>query len=271
MSTEKQAIGVFDSGIGGMTALHKLAELLPHENLIYLGDTARVPYGNRSPETIRQYAQQSAEFLLQHSVKFMLIACNSISCVALSDIENLSPIPVMGVIKPAVDAALNRPKCHRIGIIGTRATIQSRAYEIEIHSKLNSDEEVSIYTMPCPLFVPLVEEGWHHHPVVYTIAKEYLQPLIEAKVDTLILACTHYPLLKKVIQEIMPDVHLVDSGEEAAIRVAKHITSDKNQDQTSNRKGKIECYLTDLSRHSLDFSQRFLGLTKENIHEISVG
>ena len=268
MSKEQQAIGVFDSGIGGMTALHKLAQLLPNENLIYLGDTARVPYGNRSAETIRQYAQQSAEFLLQRSVKFLLIACNSISSVALTDIENLSPVPVMGVIKPAVLSALNHSKHRRVGIIGTRATIQSRAYEIEIHNKLNPGEQISIFTAPCPLFVPLVEEGWHHHPVVNTIALQYLQPLIDAEVDTLILGCTHYPLLKKVIQEIMPTVHLIDSGEEAAIQVAKQVTS--NSVQKSDPKGNIECYLTDLTSHCLDFSQHFLGLSRENIHEISV-
>ncbi len=269
MSTEHQAIGVFDSGIGGLTALRKLAELLPNENLIYLGDTARVPYGNRSAETIRLYAQQSAGFLLKHSVKSILVACNSISCVALTDIENLSPVPVTGVIKPAVAAVLQNSNSRRIGIIGTRATIKSRAYELEIKDNLSSDTQLSIYTVPCPLFVPLVEEGWQHHPVVYTIAQEYLQPLIKAEIDTLIMACTHYPILRKVIQEVMPDVRLIDSGEEAAIQIANAVISD-NKKSSVNFSRRIECYLTDLTTNCLRFTQQYLGLGKEDIHEASV-
>ncbi len=267
-SKKRLPIGVFDSGIGGLTALRKLAELLPNEDLIYLGDTARVPYGNRSPQTINLYAQQSVEFLLERSVKFILVACNTISAVAMAAIEQISPVPVIGVIKPAVVASLADPRACRIGIIGTRTTIQSQAYEREIRAAY-SDRGVEVYTSACPLFVPLVEEGLHEHEATYAIAREYLQPLVTAKIQSLILGCTHYPLLKKVIQDIMPEVRLIDSGEEAAVLVAERLSLIGKEETFLPRT--IDCYVTDLTATSIHLAQQFLGLPKEAVHQVNIG
>lgn len=269
ISKNKAPIGVFDSGIGGLTALRKLAELLPNENLIYLGDTARVPYGNRSPQTINLYAQQSVEFLLERSVKFILVACNTISAVAMTAIEQLSPVPVIGVIKPAVSASLIDPNIRKIGIIGTRTTVQSQVYEKEIKSSYQT-RALDVYTSACPLFVPLVEEGLHSHQATYAIAREYLQPLLTAQVECLILGCTHYPLLKKVIQDIMPEVRLIDSGEEAAMLVAKQLTVNPHKEEQILPRT-IDCYVTDLTATSIHLAQQFLGLPKESVHQVNIG
>lgn len=263
MVDQQSAIGIFDSGIGGLTALRKLAEMMPGENIVYLGDTARVPYGNRSPETISLYAGQCTEFLLNHSVKFILVACNTISAVALPIIEQLSAVPVIGVIKPAVNAALKKTQNGHIGIIGTRTTIQSQAYEAEFKSVITS-EKITLVPIACPLFVPFVEEGWHEHQAAYLVAEEYLQPLVQTNIDTLILGCTHYPLLKKIIREILPDVCLIDSGEEAAIQVSKTIMA--NQQPATERR--IECYVTDPTTSStLRLVHDIFGLPSNTIHQ----
>lgn len=264
------AIGVFDSGVGGLTALRKLAEILPAANLIYLGDTARVPYGNRSPEIIACYAQQCAQFLLAREVKMIVVACNTVSAVALNLIESISPVPVIGVIKPAVAAAANVSANGRIGIIGTRATIQSRAYEAEFQ-RLQLKQELQIFSHICPLFVPLVEEGWHDHQATYIIAREYLLPLIDAEIDTLILGCTHYPLLKKVIQEILPQVTLIDSGEEAAMVASQTITSVTDFSVANNDKRHIECYVTDPATTSiLRLVHDIFGLPSDTVYQASI-
>ncbi len=272
MSIKRQPIGVFDSGVGGLTALTKLAELLPYEDLLYLGDTARVPYGNRSTQTIQYYANQCVDFLHKHGVKLILVACNTISSVALLEIEKNSAVPVIGVIKPAVAAALNNTLKHeKIGIIGTRATIQSQSYAQEIYH-LSGDEKIVVCAQACPLFVPLIEEGWHEHSATYAIAQEYLLPLQEAQIDTLILACTHYPLLKKMIRDIMPGVRLIDSGEEAAVQVAQTIQAKMQatgQDLLKTARS-IECYMTDMTTTSLHFAQQLLGVSSEAVHQISI-
>lgn len=267
----QSAIGVFDSGVGGLTALRKLAEILPEANLIYLGDTARVPYGNRSPEIISCYAQQCTEFLLGRAVKLIVVACNTVSAVALNIIETISPVPVIGVIKPAVAAAFAVSKTGRIGIIGTRATVQSGAYEAEFQ-KFGNGHELQIVSRACPLFVPLVEEGWHDHAATFTIAQEYLLPLIDADIDTLILGCTHYPLLKKIIQEIMPGVQLIDSGEEAALVASQIISSSKDFDSVMNENARnIACYVTDPTTSSiLRLVHDIFGLPTETVQQASI-
>jgi len=267
---KKQPIGVFDSGVGGLTALTHLAALLPDEDLLYLGDTARVPYGNRSPETIKLYARQLTEFLLERSVKVIVVACNTISSIAMVEIEKISPVPVIGVIKPAVATAL-QVSSQGIGIIGTRATIQSRAYENEI-DQMRDGKNILVMSEACPLFVPLVEEGWHDHLAAYTVAREYLSPLKSANIDVLILGCTHYPLLKKVLGEIMPGVKLIDSGEEAATLTAKLIQIDqlvlRRTELLAPRS--IECYVTDMTPTVLRIAQQFLGLPADSVHEITI-
>ncbi len=264
-SNKRRPIGVFDSGVGGLTVLRKLAELLPNEDLLYLGDTARVPYGDKSPEKIRLYAQQCALFLLEQSVKLMVVACNTVSAVALEAIEEISTVPVVGTIKPCAEAATRCIQQGRIGIIGTRATVQSKSYEKEI-LRLNDPNKVSIFAQECPLFVPLAEEGWHGHPATYAIAKEYLTPLQKAKIECLILGCTHYPMLKKVIQEIMGGVRLIDSGEESAL-VARSILQSQSQ-MSSAKTRKIECWATDLTPTFASIVYQFLGLPASALHQV---
>lgn len=251
-------IGVFDSGVGGLTVLRKLAELLPHENLLYLGDTARVPYGNKSPETIQLYAMQCAKFLLEQSVKLIVVACNTVSAVALKTIEEISHVPVVGMIKPGAQAAVRYAAHGKIGIIGTYATVKSRSYEDEIQ-RLRGMESSIILSQACPLFVPLAEEGWHSHPATYTIAKEYLTCLQKEQVECLILGCTHYPLLKSVIQDIMPEARLIDSGEEAAI-VAKDIIEKNANVRLPEGNRQILCCLTDIHPGFQKIAKEFLGI-----------
>jgi glutamate racemase len=258
----KQPIGIFDSGMGGLTVVRKLAELLPHEDLVYLGDTARVPYGNRSPKAIIRYSQACVRFLLTHSVKHILIACNTASAVALEAIAQLSTVPVTGVIKPAA-RLVAAEKYARVGVIGTRTTIQSQAYEIEIQAQRHPDT-VFVCAQACPLFVPLIEEGWEEHAATRLIAKAYLEPIKRAEVEALILGCTHYPFLREVISRELPEVHLIDSGVEAAMAVAQRAGSTAQQ----NTGGKISCYVTDVTPTFSYVAQQFLGVSSQALHPI---
>ena len=210
----KAPLGVFDSGIGGLTVARALFERLPNESIIYFGDTARVPYGPKSPDTVRRYSAEILAYLLKRGVKAVVIACNTSTAHALGYLKERSPVPVVGVIEPGARAAVAATKTGTIGVIGTAGTIASGAYERAI-TALRPD--VRVYSRPCPLFVPLVEEGWFDHPAAELIAREYLEPLKRAQVDVLVLGCTHYPLLKKLLSRVMgPDVKLVDSAEETA-------------------------------------------------------
>jgi len=214
----ERAIGIFDSGVGGLTVLRELRRQLPHEELVYLGDTARVPYGTKSPQTVGRYAREAARFLVGQRVKLLVIACNTASAVALDDLAAVHRLPVVGVIEPGARKALEITRTGRIGVIGTEGTIRSRAYERALRSL---DPEVAVYATPCPLFVPLAEEGWAEHPVARLTAAEYLAPLLRQGIDTLVLGCTHYPLLKHTLQEVVgPHVELVDSAAETAKTVA---------------------------------------------------
>ena len=211
-------IGVFDSGIGGLTVVRALMVRLPFEDIIYFGDTARVPYGVKSVETIALYACQIAEFLLQQEVKLLVVACNTMAAVAHRAIEERSPIPVLDVIDAGARTAVAVTRTKSVGVIGTPATISSNAYTRAIH---NLDFEVRIFSQACPLFVPLVEEGWLDHPVTRLTAEEYLNPLLVHDLDTLVLGCTHYPLLKPLLQEVVGDlITLVDSAEAIAGQTA---------------------------------------------------
>ncbi|MCX8010152.1 MAG: glutamate racemase, partial [Ignavibacteria bacterium] len=199
-SIQQKPIGIFDSGIGGLTVVKEIINLLPNENLIYFGDTARVPYGNKSNETIKHYSIQNTKFLLHHNVKMIVVACNSASSIALDVVSNYTDIPVIGVIKPGALSAVANTKNKRIVVIGTHATISNKAYEKEI---TNLNGNVQVMGKACPLFVPIVEEGWQNNEIAFLTAKEYLAPLKKFYFDTLILGCTHYPLLKKVIQRVV--------------------------------------------------------------------
>lgn len=213
---DKRAIGVFDSGLGGLTAVRRLHALMPQENIIYFGDTGRVPYGTRGRDIITKYARQDVAFLRQYDLKSIIIACNTVSAIALDLLSKENDIPIIGTVEPACRRAMTMTQNGRVGVIGTAATIRSGAYEKYLHKK---DGTLDLFTQACPLFVPLVENGRVHRGdvVIETVVKEYLTPLKDAGVDTLILGCTHYPLLEEVIGDFMgPDVTLIDSGAEAA-------------------------------------------------------
>src|SRR5207245_1515640 len=214
-------LGVFDSGIGGLTVARAVFERLPHESVIYFGDTARVPYGPKSPETVRRYSAEILAYLLQRGVKAVVVACNTSTAQALEHLTARSPVPVVGVIEPGARAAVRATRSGTIGVIGTAGTIASGAYERAIKA-LRPDARV--HSHPCPLFVPLVEEGWFEHPAAELIAREYLEPLKRANVDVLVLGCTHYPLLKPLLARVMgSDVTLVDSAEETATAVSREL------------------------------------------------
>jgi len=236
-------IGIFDSGVGGLTVLKEVAELLPDENILYLGDTARVPYGIRSPETVIRYSFECTEFLLRQNIKLLVVACNTVSAISLHKIREAVSIPVIGVIEPGAAAAVNATKNKRIGIIGTEATIKSSSY-VKAIKALDKDIEVS--GLPCPLFVPLVEEGWTEGTIARLIAEKYLKDITDREVDTLVLGCTHYPLLKGVIQGVMNDVSLVDSAIETAKAVKYILDGQGSRDILEDRgQGKLKFYVTD--------------------------
>jgi glutamate racemase len=214
-------IGVFDSGVGGLTVLQRIAERLPDESIVYLGDTARVPYGTKSPETVIRYARSCAAVLMDQHAKLLVIACNTSSAFALDILEEELAVPVLGVIKPGAEHAVRSTKSGRIGVIGTRGTINSGQYQKHIHAIAPAAE---VFVQPCPLFVPLAEEGWVEGPVPRQIASHYLEPLLDHDIDTLVLGCTHYPLLKSVIAQVAGEhVRLVDSAEATSETVANTI------------------------------------------------
>ncbi|MFN3412700.1 MAG: glutamate racemase [Thermoanaerobaculum sp.] len=211
--TQKLPIGVFDSGIGGLTVLSELVTQLPEESFIYLGDTARLPYGTKSPETVTRYALAAARFLMARGIKLLVVACNTASATALPALRRALPVPVLGVVEPAAQAAARRAR-RVVGIIGTESTVASGVYQ-RLLSALRP--ELKLLAQACPLFVPLAEEGWFDHPITRQVAEVYLAPLREAGVDTVVLGCTHYPLLTRPIaQALGPEVALINAGREVA-------------------------------------------------------
>ncbi len=215
----ERPIGVFDSGVGGLTVVRELWRRMPDESVVYFGDTARVPYGPKSPDTVRRFAREAAAFLLSREVKLVVVACNTATAHALDILLEELEVPVIGVIEPGARAAVAATRSGRIGVIGTVGTIASGAYDREVRRLLPS---ASIFAQPCPLFVPLIEEGWLDHPATRLIAEEYLRPLCDVEVDVLVLGCTHYPLLRPVLQQIVaPSTVLVDSAEETVLEVRR--------------------------------------------------
>jgi len=254
---DKRPIGVFDSGLGGLTVVKKLAEMLPNENIIYLGDTGRVPYGPRSRETIIKYAQQDAAFLAEFDIKAMVIACNTVCSVAFTTLENDYDIPIYEVVGAPANTAADKTENEKIGVIGTAATIRSGAYDKALK---NLNPELEVYSQPCPLFVPLVEEGWIGavDEAALCVAERYLEPLRESMIDTLILGCTHYPLLRDVISKIMgPGVSLIDSGAETAKQVAKDL-NDRDMLSGNEAEGSIRYFVTDSIEGFSNVASRYL-------------
>ena len=216
---DPRPIGVFDSGVGGLTAVREIFRALPAESVVYFGDTARLPYGNKSSETVTRFSLEIASFLLRQNVKCLLVACNTASSYALDTLSRRLDVPVVGVIQPAAEAAVQASPHGRIGVIGTIGTVASRAYA---HAIERLAPGAAILSRACPLFVPLVEEGWSSHPITRSVAEEYLLELRNGNLESLILGCTHYPLLAPLIGELMgPTVRLIDSGAEAARATAR--------------------------------------------------
>ena len=207
------AIGIFDSGVGGLTVFKEIASEYPDTDIYYLGDTARVPYGNKSKETIIRYSLECGEYLKSLNIDVLVIACNTASSYALPILKKYFDIPVLGVVLPGVKTALKKTKNNKIGIVGTLATIRSNSYKSLL---LKERDSLEIYQKPCPLFVPLVEEGMINNHIAKMVVKEYLDELVQKGIDTLILGCTHYPLLKDTIKELYPDLNIVDSSKATA-------------------------------------------------------
>lgn len=259
-------IGVFDSGVGGLTVLRELMKTLPHEDILYIGDTARVPYGTKSAETVSRYAVQNTNFLIKKNIKLLVVACNTASSLSLPCLEERFHIPVVGVIRPGAASTIQATRNNRIGVIGTEATIRSRAYD-KVLKELNRD--IKVYSKACPLFVPLAEEGWTDNDIAYAIAERYLEELNKKGIDTLILGCTHYPLLKGTIKDVMgKDVQLIDSAVETAKFVERILSKDKLMRE--KHKASVQIFVTDLPEKFLLLGSRFLGKTMENVTHVDL-
>jgi glutamate racemase len=240
---DNRSIGIFDSGLGGLTVLAELIQSLPNEQFIYVGDTARVPYGSRSQETVIKYSLEIASFLVKKNIKLLVVACNTASAYALNSLKKQFSIPIVGVIEPGVNAFFNKSNHTSVAVIGTRATIKSNVYEKLIHKR---DPEINVYSKACPLFVPLVEEGWIHHSITKEIIKEYLQEIVDKDIQDLILGCTHYPLLKMDIKSVYPHLSLIDSSKETA-KFVKSILEKNKIKNNSDKPQPITIYLTDIT------------------------
>ncbi len=260
MQTKELPIGVFDSGIGGLTVVRQIRNLLPNEEIFYLGDTARVPYGTKSQETVTRFACEDAQFLLDKGVKAIIVACNTASAWSLPVLERRFGLPICGVIQPGAEAALIASRNKRVGVIGTAATVRSKAYKNAMRDRF---EKVQVYAQACPLLVPLAEEGWFTHPVTLKILEEYLMPLVIEQIDTLILGCTHYPLFKraicKVLKQIAPHpIYLVDSAESCAVHVRRRLAELDLLSPSSNI-GTIHPFVTDEPVRFSQMARQFLG------------
>lgn len=249
-------IGVFDSGLGGLTVLKELLRVLPNEQIIYLGDTARVPYGNKSLQTVTRYSFENTRFLLKKDIKLLIIACNTASAYSMEAVKEAFSVSCLGVIQPGARAAVQNTRSGKVAIIGTSGTISSQAYPRAINDLA---PEIIIYEKACPLFVPLVEEGWMNHEVTEIVARTYLGSITGRGIDTMILGCTHYPLLKAVISRIMgPDVKLVDSAEETA-KEAKNLLKGMNLLAPPDTNGGYRLFVTDLPQQFSKVATLFLG------------
>ena len=263
---DRRAIGVFDSGVGGLTVVRALRAALPGEDIVYLGDTARVPYGSKSPRTVERYSLLCQQFLLSRDVKMVLIACNTASANALDALRAAAPVPVIGAVQPGANTAVRATRNGHIGVIGTLSTIRAGAYDRAL-AEHRSDMKVDLHAtgLPCPLLVPLAEEGWVDDDIAAAITKRYLSRLFEndPHIDTLVLGCTHYPLLRSVIHRVATeltgrDVAVVDSAH-AMADAARTLLNEKSE--SSNRRaspGRLDCFATDISRLD-ELATRFLG------------
>lgn len=262
---KEQAIGIFDSGVGGLTVCQEIHRRLPQEKLLYLGDTARVPYGTKSPVTVTTYAREAANFLVGQGVKLLVVACNTASAVVLPQLREALNIPVIGVLEPGARAALATGG-RRVGVVGTEGTVHSGSYERALH---RLDKDVQVFSVACPLFVPLAEEGWAQHPVTRQVVAEYLDPLIAQRIDTLVLGCTHYPLLLEPIQAVAgAAITLVDSAASTAIEVAEML--DRYGLVNSVDQGGMRFFVTDVPTRFQRIGGNFLGETLCDVEQVEL-
>ncbi len=266
MNSARQPIGVFDSGLGGLTVVKALIEDLPQESIVYFGDTARVPYGTKSKSTIVKFSLENVEFLLRFGVKCIVIACNTSSSWALPTLRKYFKVPIIGVIRPGALAAVRQTRNKRIGVIGTSATINSRAYEIAIQ---RIDPTIKVFSQHCPLFVPLVEEGWFNGSISRAVADRYLRPLRQQHIDTLILGCTHYPLLTHTIRQVLgPHVALVDSAQQTAIEV-RGVLMGTDTLCHQRFKPRYRFFVTDEPSQFTRIGQQFLGRVIGSVERVN--
>ena len=266
--TAAAPIGVFDSGIGGLTVVRELARQLPHESIVYFGDTARVPYGPKSPDTVRRYSREIVTYLQEQGVKAVVVACNTATAHALPELRAEFPLPVVGVVEPGASAAVQASRRGEIGVIGTAGTVRSGAYERAIRAL---DPALHVTARACPLFVPLVEEGWLDTEPTRLIAREYLAPLAAAHVDTLVLGCTHYPLLKPLLAEVLgPDVRLIDSAEKTAEETGRELRA-RGLDAEPGSRPRYRFIASDAPEQFLRLGQQFLGAAIERVETVTLG
>ncbi|MBK7401164.1 MAG: glutamate racemase [Myxococcales bacterium] len=262
-------LGVFDSGLGGLTVVREITAALPHERVLYLGDTARVPYGARSPETVVRYAQACARALVQRGIKALVVACNTVSAVALDVLRVDLDLPVLGVIEPGARAAVAASRSLRIGVLGTAGTVASGAYPRAVLS-ISTRAEVTAHA--APLLVPLVEEGWIEGEVPHLAVRRYLEPLARARVDTVVLGCTHYPILRPILEQearaMLGEVAVVDSAHATAAELS-HMLSTRGLLRTRGD-GDVELLVTDRPRTFAELTQRFLGGEEREAHVIDL-
>lgn len=260
-------IGIFDSGIGGLTVFREVASILPNENLLYLGDTARVPYGTKSAATVLRYALQNVRFLLEKNVKMVVVACNTASAFALAEVQKQFEIPIIGVIEPGVTGALKMTRSRRIGVIGTEGTISSGAYT---QSLLAKSPSAFVTSVACPLFVPLVEEGWWETRITEEIAQTYLGGMLKEKIDTLILGCTHYPLIKQTLRKVAGGaVTLIDSAEETTRAVSTLLTG-KNLLAPENKNPGRVFFVTDSPERFQKMADLFLKQDLKDVRHVEI-
>lgn len=263
----RRPMGVFDSGIGGLTVVRALADELPDESILYFGDTARVPYGTKSPETIRHFSRQAMKFLLTREVKIVVVACNTATSHALGDLRADSPVPVVGVVEAGARAAVKATRNGRVGVIGTPGTIGSGAYDRALRTAI---PDVEVFAQSCPLLVPLVEEGWAGHEATRLVAREYLDPLLDMEIDTLILGCTHYPLLRELIAEVAgSEVTLVDSADETARQAARVLLEHRLRNPGEERPTR-HFTVSDLPLRFREAGRRFLGELMGTVERVDV-
>ena len=268
LSHHSSPIGVFDSGIGGLTVVSELRRALPHEQVLYVGDTARVPYGGKSPETVTRYSREISDLLVAEGAKMIVVACNTASALAVPSIALDYPVPMIGVLEPGAAAAVKATRSGKIGVIGTKATIASEAYKKAIR-RLNP--ELTVDAIACPLLVPLIEEGLLDDEITEAVLRRYLSPMLGEGIDTLVLGCTHYPLLKQAIRSICgPDISLVDSAENCALAVMELLKS-KPSEESADSSPRLDILLTDSSEGFLPIAEKSLGLSIDSLAVRRVG